>query len=190
MKSKIEIRDFYKSKRNQLGPDERQFLSAKITEKALQYLLLKDSIKHIHVFLPIEKLNEVNTIPLINGLQEQGREIYTSVADFFNGEMKTVKMVIDQQFAEGRHGVPVPVEIVEGRDSLLQLVFIPLLAYDLNGHRLGYGKGFYDRFLARLSPGVLKVGLSFFPAEPHIPTEKHDVPLDLFINPEEVIEIK
>lgn len=190
MKSKSEIRGLYKSKRNQLRQEERQFLSSKITENALQYLSGKDSIKHIHVFLPIENLKEIHTLPLITSLQEQGREVYTSVADFFSGEMKTVKIGIDQQFAEGEYGIPVPVEVVEVNDSLLQLVFVPLLAYDLSGNRLGYGKGFYDRFLAKLSPGILKVGLSFFPADPHIPSEIHDVHLDLCINPKEIIEFK
>jgi 5-formyltetrahydrofolate cyclo-ligase len=188
MNSKNEIRALYKLKRKELSQEDRQILSSKITEKALHYISQDNSLQHIHVFLPIEKLNEVNTIPLMKALQQQGREVYSSVTDFLTGEMKTVKMAVGQQFSEGKFGIPVPVEIMEGRDAWLQLVFVPLLAYDLSGHRLGYGKGFYDRFLAKLSSGVLKVGLSFFSAEKEIPTERHDVLLDLCINPEEVIE--
>ena len=87
-------------------------------------------------------------------------------------------------------GIPVPVVREEVLDALLQVVFLPLLAYDLNGHRIGYGKGMYDRFAAQLSHGVLKVGLSFFPPETSIPSEKHDVRLDFCINPEGVISFK
>src|SRR5690606_15407815 len=100
----------------------------------------------------------------------------------------TVKLGVDALIKPDKYGIPAPLEIVEGSNSLLQVVFVPLLAYDLKGHRLGYGKGFYDRFLSQLSYGVLKVGLSFFPAEKFIPTEEHDVRLDSCINPEEVIE--
>lgn len=187
MKLKNEIRQLYRKKRLDLDPQERELLSAKIAENAFRYLLNKDKVKHMHIFLPIERLQEVNTLPLIKGLQEMGKEIYTSVADFSTGEMKTVKLAVDQQIKAGKYGIPIPTEIMEGRDALLQLVFIPLLAYDLNGHRLGYGKGFYDKFLTKLNHKVLKVGLSYFPAERQVPFEIHDVHLDACINPDEII---
>src|SRR5690606_22310774 len=135
-----------------------------------------------------DKLNEVDTFPLIKALQDQGKTIYTSTSDFTNGTMQTVKLGADPLFGSDKYGIPVPLETVEGSNSLLQAVLVPLLAYDLEGHRLGYGKGFYDKFLSQLGQGVLKVGISFFPAEKFIPTEEHDVRLDSCINPDGVIE--
>ena len=188
MESKNKIRLLYKSKRLGIDQEQRGLLSEKIKTNVLQYFLGKVGIQHIHIFLPIDKLNEVNTFPLIKALQDQGKTVYTSTSDFQNGVMHTVKLAADPLFGSDKFGIPVPLDPVEGSNSLLQAVLIPLLAYDLGGHRLGYGKGFYDKFLSRLAPGVLKVGLSFFPAEKSIPTEEHDVRLDSCINPEEVIE--
>lgn len=197
MNSKNSIRNLYKMKRLQLGPEERHHLSDKITKNVLKFVKDNDKIQFIHVFLTIEKLHEVNTFPLIKALQDQGKEMYTSVSDLIDGQMKTVKLAVDQAYAVDKYGIPVPaVEeegnavLEEGNNVLLQLIFIPLLAYDLGGHRLGYGKGFYDRFLSELSPQVLKVGLSFFSAEIHIPTEGHDVRMDFCINAENVFEFK
>jgi len=188
MESKNELRLQYKSKRLRLGPEQRKLFSEKIKTNVLQYFLEKDRIQHIHIFLPIEKLNEVDTFPLIKVLQEKGKTIYTSISDYKNGNMLTVKLGVDALVGSDIKGIPVPLEIIEGSNSVLQAVFVPLLAYDLKGHRLGYGKGFYDRFLSQLAKEVLKVGLSFFPAEKLIPTEEHDVRLDSCINPKEVIE--
>jgi 5-formyltetrahydrofolate cyclo-ligase len=61
------------------------------------------------------------------------------------------------------------------------LILIPLLAYDTRGYRLGYGKGYYDKYLSEMDPQVLKVGLSFFEPVDRIPEEPHDIPLDLCI---------
>jgi 5-formyltetrahydrofolate cyclo-ligase len=188
MELKNKIRLLYKSKRLGLDQEQRALLSDKINANVIQYLSGKAGIQHIHVFLPIDKLNEVDTFPLIKALQDQGKTIYTSTSDFKKGIMQTVKLVEDPLFGSDNYGIPVPLETIEGSSSLLQVVLVPLLAYDLDGHRLGYGKGFYDKFLSQLDGGVLKVGLSFFPAEKSIPTEEHDVRLDSCINPDGVIE--
>ncbi len=67
----------------------------------------------------------------------------------------------------------------------IAMVFVPLLAFDLQGYRLGYGKGFYDRFLATCKPDVLKIGFSWFQAIEEMPEiNAHDLPLDYCITPE------
>ena len=69
----------------------------------------------------------------------------------------------------------------------LDVIFVPLLAYDEKGNRIGYGKGFYDRFLANCKPDTLFVGLSFFPPEKNISVEETDVPLHYCITPEKIL---
>ena len=65
---------------------------------------------------------------------------------------------------------------------------VPLLAYDKTGHRVGYGKGYYDRFLKETRPDCLKIGLSAFQAEAEIPdTHEGDVRLDMCLTPHETI---
>ena len=188
MQSKSQIRLIYKSKRDQLDREKRQFRSEKIAEKAMDFLSDKPGVRHIHVFLPIKSMHEVDTLPLIGKLQKEGLEVYTSISDFKNRVMNVVKIGDNQDFTEGEHGIPIPTAAEEVERGILQLVFLPLLAYDLEGHRLGYGKGFYDRFLASLSPDVLKVGLSFFPPEEEIPIEEHDFPMDACVSPDQIIK--
>ena len=83
-----------------------------------------------------------------------------------------------------------PQESVRVTTTKIQVVFVPLLAYDKSGHRLGFGKGFYDRFLASLEQPVLKLGLSFFAPEEVITVESHDIPLDFCITPEQILKFK
>ena len=67
------------------------------------------------------------------------------------------------------------------------MVFVPLLAYDKQGNRVGYGKGFYDNFLSKCKPETIKIGLSFFPPEEKIKdVSESDVKLDFCVTPEEV----
>ena len=188
MQLKSQIRLIYKSKRAQLGPEEREWRSEKIAEKTMGFLSGKPEVQHIHVFLPIKKMHEVDTLPLVEKLQRKGLEVYTSVSDFETKMMNVVRIIDHQGFVEGEHGIPIPTAAEGANREILQLVFIPLLAYDLEGHRLGYGKGFYDRFLASLRLDVLKVGLSFFPPEAEIPVEEHDFPMDACVSPDQIIK--
>src|SRR5690606_3034621 len=83
--------------------------------------------------------------------------------------------------------IPEPVEGLEVPANKLDVVFLPLLAFDLIGNRVGYGKGFYDTLLLQCRPEVVKVGLSLFPAEEKIKdSEPHDVPMDYCVTPDRI----
>lgn len=184
MKDKQSLRNHYKQRRKQLGDSERLRLSEEITRQALQLLSEHAEWKHIHVFLPIRRLYEIDTLALIEELIGLQKKVYTSIADFADGGMSTVKIGDQTTFHEDSWGIPIPVQVEELSDpKLLQVVFIPLLAYDRSGNRLGYGKGFYDRFLADLSPSTVKIGLSYFLPEEQLEVEDHDVPLDYCLTP-------
>ncbi|MDN3668858.1 5-formyltetrahydrofolate cyclo-ligase [Echinicola jeungdonensis] len=187
MDPKARLRKAYKQKRKDLGADQRRKYSHVITNQAFSFLEGKPEVEHMHLFLPIDRLYEINTFPLLDQLLAVGKNVYTSISDFDSGEMKTVKLLEKTLFTKDQWGIPIPdqVELVE--KHLIQLVFVPLLAYDLKGNRIGYGKGFYDRFLKELSPLVEKVGLSFFPPEKMIEIESHDISLDSCITPDEII---
>ena len=71
--------------------------------------------------------------------------------------------------------------------KMIEVVFIPLLCFDLKGNRVGYGSGFYDRFLKECNSNTLKIGLSFFKPENIIEdTNSFDVKLDICITPQKV----
>ncbi len=186
METKAELRRIFKDKRKQLTPEERENFSLALAHQVLEYVDKSMVTKHIHIFLPIRKFNEVNTFPLIEMLLDRGVDLYTSTTDFRSQEMMTIKLKAPLAIYEDEFGIPVPVSQEEADFNALDMVLIPLLAYDLEGNRLGYGMGFYDKFLFSLSTDVVKAGLSFFPPEMSLPSEAHDVKLDICFTAKQV----
>ncbi|MFC4874114.1 5-formyltetrahydrofolate cyclo-ligase [Negadavirga shengliensis] len=187
MKSKAELRKLYKHRRKSLGTRVRENFSHGIALNCLDFLDSHPEYHDIHIFLPIEKQYEINTLPLLDELFKRGKNVYSSVSSWIDGKMKTVQLQAGMEYVEDSLGIKVPKIPVYIDDSCIDLVFVPLLGVDRKGHRLGYGMGFYDRFLFNLSPSVMKIGLSYFHPEAHIPAEDHDVPLDACIFPDNII---
>ena len=103
----------------------------------------------------------------------------------------TMEMVYSYQFANSRWGIPEPIggRVVEPTE--FDVVLIPLLAFDVKGHRVGYGKGFYDRYLAACRADCLKIGISFFDSlAPIEDVEVHDIALDMAICPTQVYDFR
>ena len=72
----------------------------------------------------------------------------------------------------------------------IEVVLVPGLAFDRRGNRLGYGKGYYDGFLIKLSPNALKIGLAYnFQLMDEVPIDNHDIPLDIIITEKEIIVV-
>lgn len=186
MESKAELRKYFRVKRASLSDEERKKLSFLIEQQILSYLDLRPKLKHMHIFLPIKKLKEVDTFPLIQKLLDRGLDLYTSAVDFQTQEMKTLKIRVPLETVEDEFGIPVPVHQEITEIKCIQMVLIPLLAYDLDGNRLGYGMGFYDRFLEALPRKVVKAGVSFFSPEEQIPSESHDIKLDICFTAKEI----
>jgi 5-formyltetrahydrofolate cyclo-ligase len=87
-------------------------------------------------------------------------------------------------------GIPEPVKGVPTPAEKIDAVLVPLLAFDRQGHRIGYGRGFYDRFLVECRPDCQKIGLSFFEMEDQIDgINEKDIPLDLVITPKSTVLI-
>jgi len=188
MRTKEEIRSHYIKKREELGELGRRQLSRQIADQAKRYLSENGWIEHVHIFLPIEKLDEINTWSIIQELFNLQKQVYTSVTDFDSKVMRTVSLDIHSEFTTDKFGLPIPLHpLFTGEEQQLDLVFVPLLAFDLNGVRVGYGKGFYDQFFASVKGVVRKIGLSYFPAADFLPGEDHDVLLDGCILPDQSI---
>ncbi len=184
---KAELRRIYKGKRQFLGEEKVEDLSNRIKTRLLDFLKKNPALNHIHIFLPIELFIEVNTLPLLQDLFQLGKTTYSSSLNpGKKNKMKTVQLNPDTVFQIDAWGIPVPVNPTFVDPDPIQLVLVPLLAFDRKGYRLGYGKGYYDIFLSGLDKDVIKVGLSFFPPEEKLPIEDHDVPLNFCITPQEI----
>jgi 5-formyltetrahydrofolate cyclo-ligase len=186
MKTKTELRQEYRQLRKQLSGAEVNDLSQKIAKQVGNWLDGQGSLMQFHLFFPIAKFNEVNTFYLQQLLEQRGKTLYTSQVNREEDRLDTLLLPSEAAFFLDEWGIPVPQESLRVPTTKIQVVFVPLLAYDSSGHRLGFGKGFYDKFLSSLEQSVIKVGLSFFPAEEAIPTEPHDVPLDYCITPDRI----
>ncbi len=178
------LRKTYKAKREALIPSQLEDNSIAIANKALELPIWEATCYHI--FLSISNKKEVQTEFLLHILQGRDKSILVPKADFESGEMKHFLLQENTVLKPSGYGIPEPVAGIELPASQVEVVFIPLLAFDRNGNRIGYGKGFYDRFLAQCREDCLKIGLSFFEAETSIPHDPNDVPLDYCITPKTV----
>ncbi|WP_442589607.1 5-formyltetrahydrofolate cyclo-ligase [Pedobacter sp. AW31-3R] len=160
-----------------------------LTEKLLEQFTRLDfsEVKVLHIFLPIAEKNEPDTFMLIRWLKTNHPAIKILVprADFNTSLMTHHPYRGEEDLQKNLFNILEPME-EEQHDGKIDMVIVPLLAFDILGYRVGYGKGFYDRFLAGLD--TLKVGLSLFEHVDTIAdTHVNDVKLDLCLTPTQMM---
>lgn len=186
--NKSEARVHYKCLRNELSEAEVQEKSFQMLSNCLQYF---DWKKHhcLHTFLPIPHLKEVNTDLIINVLRDNFPHLIIAVPkiDFNSLIILSVRLDVGAALSLNHIKIPEPIDSMLIDTALIDIVFIPLLCVDTQGHRVGYGKGFYDKFLATCKPNIIKVGLSFFaPIQKISDISSHDIALDYCVTPERI----
>ena len=188
MIDKFTLRKKYKKLREDLSEDAIEEMSLQIANQALKLPIWEKS--YYHIFLPISDKKEVNTEYLMHILLGKDKSIVVSKADFSTGEMLHFLLQENTLLKKSKYGIPEPVSGIEISPEMIEIVFVPLLAYGQNGHRIGYGKGFYDRFLEKCNPNGIFVGLSFFEPEPEIFFEANDVPLDFCVTSKGIFDFR
>lgn len=185
--TKAELRAVFRKKRAGLSKNDIEVLSKRIAIQVGYFCSQHPELRHFHVFLPIERLREVDTYYIMEYLFSERKTVYASQINKVTDEMETVLLEPSMNFKLDDFGIPIPDFFQTGDEELLELVFVPLLAVDLKGNRIGYGKGYYDRFLSKIDPVVLKIGLSFFEPIEEIPNEEFDIRCDYCITPNNII---
>ncbi len=133
--------------------------------------------KTIYGYLPYNQ--EVRTVPMLRRALEEGRRV--AVPKVYGDDMKFIYLDDLSQVAKGYAGIPEPVADGPVAQDETALVLMPGLAFDRAGHRIGYGGGFYDKFLAR-EPHHPTVALCYdFQVMDRLETEEFDIPVDLVI---------
>lgn len=187
--NKNALREDYLQRRESLSENALEERSRQLCEHFFQALNLKE-VRHLHCFLPIMQKKEVDTWLFIRRLWKEYPQIGVVVSrtDWKNRRMEHFHLQEGTALRESKLGIPEPVNAPACPAAKIDLVLLPLLAFDRRGQRVGYGAGFYDRFLAECAPHTRKVGLSLFgPTEETITdVNEHDVPLDACITPEKV----
>ena len=184
---KKEIRSKYKTLRKKLSEIEVDELSLAIANTILTLPIWGKT--YFHLFLPIEEQKEVNTEFILHLLSGKDKEICISKSDFESRNMTHYLLTDNTKIKKNEYNIPEPVDGIEVPTNKIEVVFIPLLAFDKTGNRVGYGKGFYDKFLLECNPETIKIGLSFFePEELILDIFEGDIKLDYCVTPNRVFK--
>lgn len=181
--NKIEARKKYIKLREKLDNEQLVSKSISIANNALNLPIWE--FNFFHIFLSIQNRFEVDTTPIINILIGKNKEILISKSNFNNLSMKSYIFSEETLLKKNKYGIPEPNNGKEFKENI-DVIFIPLLAYDKKGNRVGYGKGFYDRFLSTQKNNIIKVGLSFFGPEETVEKKEFDQSLDYCVTPDKV----
>lgn len=189
---KGELRKLFQAQRKALSTPEYHARCVQVFNRFFSDIDLKN-INVIHAFLSIDNNKEPDTWLIINRLHDEFPRIRIAVPriiaktnDLENYYLDSIKQLVTNEW-----GIPEPVSGTHVLAEQIDLVLIPLLAFDTNGHRVGYGKGFYDKFLMQCRPDTLRVGISLFPPVEQIDdVTSLDVTLDCCITPEKLFVFK
>lgn len=188
MLNKNDLRKEYSKRRQALTIDQVEEYSLQIANKTLELDVWDYS--NYHIFLPIDRQKEVNTEYLLHILQGKDKNVIISKSNFKDFSMSHYLLTDQTKIINNRYGIPEPDENgLPIDESRLDVIFIPLLAVDRYGNRVGYGKGFYDRFLKNCKPNVVKIGLSFFePLDTKIESNMFDIRLNYVVSCQNAIK--
>lgn len=135
---------------------------------------LYQNARTIYGYLPYNQ--EVRTVPMLQRAIREGKRV--AVPKVYGDEMKFIYLDDLSQVEKGYAGIPEPIADAPIADDPTALVLMPGLAFDREGHRIGYGGGFYDKFLAK-EPNHPTLALCYaFQMQEHLETEEFDIPVD------------
>ncbi|MCA1623281.1 MAG: 5-formyltetrahydrofolate cyclo-ligase [Acidobacteria bacterium] len=190
--TKVELRKIYLAKQKNLSSSERIEKSRQITGQFFQSFDLS-KIRFLHCFIAIKKFNEVDTSLIFKRLWREFPQVQALVPriNFQTREIENLKFTLETKLVENAWKIKEPTESESVKTKEIDMVLIPLLCFDEKGFRVGYGKGFYDKFLSDCREDVLKIGLSFFdPIGKIADAQEFDVKLDFCVTPKKIVNCK
>ena len=180
--NKKELRAKYKALRQELSLNEIDDKSLAIANRMIQLAVWEKT--YFHLFLTIEEQKEVETEFILQIVAGKDKEIVVAKSNFETLKMTNYLLTENTKFKKNEYNIYEPVDGIEVPNAKIDVVFVPLLAYDKKGNRVGYGKGFYDVFLSKCRKDVIKIGLSFFEPEDIIEdVSTTDIRLDFCVTP-------
>ena len=170
--NKTELRRMIREKKRAMTPAEIEEKSARLGELLRQSEAYQKA-SAIYGYLPYNQ--EVRTTPMLRQAQLDGKRV--AVPKCYGDEMRFIWLDDLGQVAPGYANIPEPIADEPIADDKTALVLMPGLAFDPQGHRIGYGGGFYDKFLEKEMHPTLALCYDF-QMLPHLETEEHDIPVD------------
>jgi len=190
--TKAELRKIYLAKQKNLSPSERIEKSRQIANQFFQSFDLS-KIRFLHGFIAIEKFNEVDTSLIFKRLWKEFPQMQMLVprVNFQTREIENLKLTPETKLAENAWKIQEPTNGESVKAKEIDMVLVPLLCFDETGFRVGYGKGFYDKFLKNCRADCLKIGLSYFkPLAEIADAQEFDVKLDFCVTPKKIVNCK
>jgi 5-formyltetrahydrofolate cyclo-ligase len=187
--TKQELRKLYRQKRLELQ-DRQQVVNDDLLLIQFQQMSIFD-ISSLLSYFPIAGKKEPNVLNITNYFRYMIPHLTISypVSDALSRNMKALAVNEDTVYRSGAFQILEPKEGDEVPPEAIDMVLVPLLAFDKRGYRVGYGKGYYDLFLSKCRSDVLKIGCSYFPPVPFISDiDKYDIPLTHCVTPQVVYE--
>lgn len=180
--NKETLRQVYLEKRLTLTEQEYSARNTAVFVHTLDLLQDRPELKNIHLFMTIQEKREVNTQLILKWLlNSEVHKVYLPKV-MSKTELSHHLMETESELRKSKWGIYEPTSENHINEHTFDIVFVPLLSFDLKGNRLGYGAGFYDRFLKKCKKNCLKVGLAITPPLDNIDyCEPSDVPLDYCI---------
>ena len=184
MNTKAVLRTEYQKRRDSLTEEQIADCSIQISNLSLTLNIWEYSIYHL--FMTNEKNKEIDTSYLLSVIQGKDKQpVIPKIVD--DNRLEHFLLNDQTPLKNNRWGIPEPLSGITINPKQIEVVFVPLLVFDQQGHRVGYGKGYYDRFLDQCSESTLKVGLTFFdPVTKIEDIETHDISLDFALTPEQI----
>ncbi|MCU0355434.1 MAG: 5-formyltetrahydrofolate cyclo-ligase [Cytophagales bacterium] len=186
---KSELRRAFLSRQRSLTDAEAATMSQRICEQLFAGFDWRNW-RSVHCFLPIVRNREIDTWLIMNRLAADFPHIVRLVprTDAATLSMTQHPLTAETVLVETAWGVPEPQNGEPVAPETVDCVLVPLLAFDKRGYRVGYGKGFYDRFLVQCRPDAPRIGLSYFPPVDEISdTNQHDIRLTHCVTPDTMI---
>ena len=178
---------YFKEKRYQITQTEKQKWDDLIL---IQFQTINlPFLNYVLSFYPIEQNNEVNTFLIVDYLRFKNPNLQicypkTNLNDY---TMQAIVCNADSIFEANEQNIPEPLDTEVADPGLIDIVIIPMLAFDVKGNRVGYGKGFFDRYLKGCREDCIKIGFSYFePLDSIDDANEFDVPLDFCITPQRI----
>ncbi len=174
------LRKVYEDNRSNIPIGQFQELCKGILDNLIELSIWDKDI--YHVYLSVESKNEVDTDAIISFILNKNKRVI--VPKIANKNLMHFEIDQKTKFITNKLGIREPISKVSFDTSLIQAIVVPLLVFDKNGHRVGYGGGYYDRFMSDIKDDVIKVGLSLFdPIDKISDINDKDIPLNFVVTP-------
>lgn len=189
--NKQELRIDYKEKRKAISAKDKLKLDDLMLLQ-FQQLYFDEEVTTLLTYWPIEQMNEPNTLLYTSYLKFAipGLRIAYPVANFSTGIMEAILVTDDTVYTTNSFGITEPKDGTVLPADEIDLIFVPLLICDQQGYRVGYGKGFYDKYLAQCRQDIISIGFNYFaPIDKIDDANEFDVPLNYCITPDNIYEL-